>query len=104
MHRLDEMDEYIQCVQSIYRSLNEREIHSAGLLALKEYVKDLYEDNGFSELQKDIAELKTDASDIKSVTLGINLNNRFEPNGSELFQSTANILQNPESSQISAIF
>lgn len=81
VHRLDEMDEYIQCVQSIYQSLNEREIHSAGLLALKEYVKDLYEDNGFSELQKDIAELKTDASDIKSVTLGINLNNRFEPNG-----------------------
>ena len=68
-------------MQSIYQSLNEREIHSAGLLALKEYVKDLYEDNGFSELQKDIAGLKTDASDIKSVTLGINLNNRFEPNG-----------------------
>ena len=104
MHRLDEMDEYIQCVQSIYQSLNEREIHSAGLLALKEYVKDLYEDNGFSELQKDIAGLKTDASDIKSVTLGINLNNRFERMASELFQSTANILQNPESSQISAIF
>ena len=25
VHRLDEMDEYIQCVQSIYQSLNERE-------------------------------------------------------------------------------
>lgn len=35
----------------------------------------------FPSCRKNIAGLKTDASDIKSVTLGINLNNRFEPNG-----------------------
>ncbi len=81
VHRLDEMSEYIQCVQSIYQCLNEKEIHSEGLLSLKKYVKELYEDNGFEALQKDIAALKIDASEIRSVTLGVNLNDRFEPNG-----------------------
>ncbi len=79
VHRLDEMDEYIQCVQGIYTVLNENEIASEGLLNLKEYVRKLYEDSGFSELKKDIDNLKIDASKVKSVTLGVNLNDRFEP-------------------------
>lgn len=81
IHRLDEMKEYIECVESIYRCLDEKEIQSEGLLALKAYVKELYENNGFESLKKDIAELKIGASEIKSVTLGVNLNDRFEPNG-----------------------
>ncbi|MCD8022209.1 MAG: DNA mismatch repair protein [Lachnospiraceae bacterium] len=79
VHRLDEMDEYIQCVQAIYTCLNENEVTSQGLLNLKDYVRRLYEDNGFAELKKDIDNLKVDASKIRSVTLGVNLNDRFEP-------------------------
>ncbi len=79
VHRLDEMNEYIQCVQAIYECLNENQIQSEGLLSLKKYVKDLYEDHGFGELQKDIAQMKTDTSKVKSVTLGVNLNDRYEP-------------------------
>lgn len=81
VHRLDEMDEYIECVQAIYTCLNENEIRSEGLLNLKEYVRKLYEDHGFAELKKDIDALKAETSRIKSVTLGVNLNDRFEPNG-----------------------
>lgn len=81
VHRLDEIDEYIQCVQAIYECLNENDIRSEGLLALKDYVKGLYEDHGFEALKKDIAGLKMDTSKIKSVTLGVNLNDRFEPEG-----------------------
>jgi len=79
VHRLDEMDEYIQCVQSIYKVLNENAITSEGLRNLKEYVRKLYEDSGFEELKKDIDALKVDAAKVKSVTLGVNLNDRFEP-------------------------
>lgn len=79
VHRLDEMDEYIQCVQAMYVCLNENAIQSEGLLNLKEYVRKLYEDHGFEALKKDIDELKVDTSKIKSVTLGVNLNDRFEP-------------------------
>ncbi|MCD7814826.1 MAG: DNA mismatch repair protein [Lachnospiraceae bacterium] len=79
VHRLDEMDEYIHCVEAIYAVLNENAITSEGLLNLKEYVRSLYEDGGFSELKKDIENLKVDAAKVKSVTLGVNLNDRFEP-------------------------
>ncbi|MCC8065879.1 MAG: DNA mismatch repair protein [Clostridiales bacterium] len=79
VHRLDEMDEYIQCVEAIYNCLDEKEIHSEGLLNLKAYVRGLYEDQGFAELKKDIDNLKVDASKVKSVTLGVNLNDRYEP-------------------------
>ncbi len=79
VHRLDEMDEYIECVQAIYACLNENDIRSQGLLRLKDYVKRLYEDHGFAELKKDIDALKADTSKLKSVTLGVNLNDRFEP-------------------------
>ena len=81
VHRLNEMDEYIQCVQAIYECLDKEAVCSEGLLALKDYVRKLYEDNGFSELQKDIEKMKADTGELKSVTLGVNLNDRFEPNG-----------------------
>ncbi len=79
VHRLDEMNEYIQCVQGIHTCLSEVEIQSEGFLALKEYVRKLYEDAGFSELKKDIDALKVETSKVKSVTLGVNLNDRYEP-------------------------
>ncbi len=79
VHRLDEMDEYIRCVQSIYECLSANEVRSEGLLLLKDYTGDLYRDSGFAELKKDIDALKVDASKVKSVTLGVNLNDRYEP-------------------------
>ena len=39
---------------------------------------DLYHDNGFEELKKDISALKAGTSDLKSGTVGINLNECFE--------------------------
>ncbi len=79
MHRLSEMSEYIDCVQSIYACLCANEVRSEGLLRLKDYTGALYEDSGFGELKKDIEALKVDASKVKSVTLGVNLNDRYEP-------------------------
>lgn len=81
MHRLDELKDYINCVEAIFRSLSDAVIHSEGLLHLKEYINELYNDNGFKELKKDIAALKATTSDLKSVTVGINLNDRFEAAG-----------------------
>lgn len=79
VHRLDEMKDYIECIQSIYACLNNIDIQSEGFLTLKEYVQKLYEDAGFEELKKDIDALKTETSKVKSVTLGVNLNDRYEP-------------------------
>ena len=81
LHRLDELNDYIKCVDAIHTCLAASDIHSAGFLGLKAYVEKIYADNGFAELKKDISELKMDTSQLKSITVGINLNDRFEADG-----------------------
>ena len=81
MHRLDEIDDYIECVDSLYSCLKDKNLHSEGFTGLKEYVQNIYEDNGFSELKKDISELKKVSGEVRSITIGINLNSRYEADG-----------------------
>lgn len=100
LHRLDEIKDYIKSVEGIYDCLNKYDLKSQGLLNLKKYVSDLYNDSGFEELKKDIAKITFSASEIKSVTVGINLNDRFEAHGIGLISvnnkyfSKANVLGN----------
>ncbi len=78
VHRLEEIRDYIGYVEALQKCLGETSLKSQGLNDLKSYIDGIYEDNGFSELKKDITELKATTSSLKSVTLGINLNERFE--------------------------
>ncbi len=81
LHRLEEINDYIESIGAIYNCLSKADLCSEGLLGLKKYVSDLYEDNGFEGLKQDIKALKADTSCLKSVTVGINLNERFEACG-----------------------
>lgn len=78
LHRLDEIRDYILCVESLYACLQDADIHSKGLIELKEKILSVYEDNAFGELKKDIESLKTTTDNLRSVTIGVNLNQRFE--------------------------
>ncbi len=77
-HRLDELDDYIRIVETMRDCLSDERIQSEGLKNLKDYVASLYEDACFAELKTDIATLKMKTSEVQSVTLGINVNERFE--------------------------
>ena len=77
-HRLDELDSYIMTVETMRDRLCDERICSEGLISLRDYITGLYEDACFAEMKKDIAALKMKASDVQSVTLGINVNERFE--------------------------
>lgn len=77
-HRLDELDSYIKTVETMRDCLSDERIQSEGLISLRDYITELYEDACFAEMKKDIAALKIKASDVQSVTLGINVNERFE--------------------------
>jgi len=78
LHRLDELVTYITCIESLRDCLSDEKIKAAGLTALKRYVDDLYSEGNFEEMKKDLQNVKTDASEIQSVTIGINVNQRFE--------------------------
>ncbi|PWJ15383.1 MutS-related protein [Ruminococcus flavefaciens] len=78
LHRLDELKDYILCVESMRECLSDERITSEGLTGFKKYLDSLYDDACFAEMKKDIFELKQKTSDIRSVTIGINVNERFE--------------------------
>ena len=78
LHRFDELRDYIRSVEAIRECLLAANPESDGLLGLKDYVEAVYQASLFSELKNDIASLGADTDHLKSITVGINLNSRFE--------------------------
>ena len=78
MHRLEEYHDYIVTVEQIRECLAEKDLRSEGMLQLRDAVETIYRDNGFAALRKDVEEMRISASAVKSLTVGINLNDRFE--------------------------
>ncbi len=78
MHRLEEYRAYVVTVEALRECLSERDLHSDGLRNLLHTVNRVYQDNGFAALKKDVDEMSLSASELKSITVGINLNERFE--------------------------
>ena len=78
MHRLDELKTFITCVESLHECLSDSRIKSKGLKDLLAYIDTLYNDANFADMKKDIESIKVDANSIQSVTIGINVNSRFE--------------------------
>lgn len=79
LHRLGDLGDYITCVEEISDCLSSSEIKSEGLISIRDYVMKIHKAGNFAAMKKDIAELKMDASEIKSLTIGINLNSKMEP-------------------------
>lgn len=78
MHRLDELNDYIKCVEEVKTCLEDVDISSEGLKGFLKYIDELYNEACFTEMKKDIAELKLASRNVQSVTVGINVNQRFE--------------------------
>lgn len=79
INRLREIDGYVKCITKIKDCLEKTEIKSQGLLALKNQVQDIYEKSGFPQLEKDINETFEKAQKLKSVTIGVNLDDLLRP-------------------------
>ena len=78
IHRLEEIRDYIGYVEALQECLGNANIKSQGLTGLMAYIDKIYKDNAFKELKQDVENLKANTSNLKSVTVGINLNERFE--------------------------
>lgn len=78
VHRLEEIRDYIGYVEALQQCLGDGNLKSKGLRDLKERIDGIYNDSSFAQLKQDIAGLKASTSNLKSVTLGVNLNERFE--------------------------
>ena len=79
INRLQELDIYINCIEGIHKALSSHDIHSEGLKKLNEFVGSIFNESGFEYLKEDIKGLVNEVSQVKSLTLGINLDNRLMP-------------------------
>ena len=73
------MDGYVDCITRIKNTLETIEVKSQGLLELKKNVQSIYNDSGFPELKKDIIDTLAKAQKLKSITLGVNLDDLLRP-------------------------
>lgn len=79
VNRLNELDIYINCISGINEALSENEVKSQGLKLLKDYVNSIYLESGFEHLKEDIKDLVNEVREVKSVSLGVNLDNLMRP-------------------------
>ena len=79
VNRLRELDGYVDCITQIKQTLEALPINSEGLKALRTNVQAIYADSGFPLLKEDINETLEKARTLKSITLGVNLDNMLKP-------------------------
>ena len=79
INRLHELEVYIDCIADLHRTLTENPVKSEGLRQLRDYVAAIYNESGFEYLRRDIKSLLTETSEIKSITLGVNLDSSLRP-------------------------
>lgn len=79
VNRSRELDSYIQCIEAMKACLGSQQLKSQGLKNLKKYVDDIYISSGFEALKKDIKILIDQIGEVKSLTLGVNLNKDLLP-------------------------
>lgn len=78
MHRFDEIKDYIDTIETLHSCLDREDIQSEALKSLTSYISNIYKTHFFEEMKKDISSLKANTNSIRSITLGVNLNSRFE--------------------------
>lgn len=79
INRLREIDEYVDLITEMKTILENLDIKSEGMITLKNIVTDIYNDSGFPELKKDINETFAKARNLKSITIGVNLDDLLRP-------------------------
>ncbi len=79
VNRLREIDDYVTCITAMKNVLDELDVRSEGMLTLRKIISDISADSGFPELRQDIDETFEKVRRIKSITIGVNLDNMLCP-------------------------
>lgn len=79
INRLRELDEYVNSISMIKTTLEKLDIRSAGMKELLSLVTKIYGESGFPELRRDIDETLNKARRLRSVTIGVNLDDLLRP-------------------------
>lgn len=79
VNRLREVDEYVRCISMLREVLASLDVRSQGMRELLDLVTEISRESGFDELKKDIDEMLVKVRRLKSVTIGVNLDDMLRP-------------------------
>ena len=79
VNRLREIGTYVVCINTIKESLETLDIRSAGMKELLRIVTDISRESGFDLLMEDVEETLQKAARLKSITIGVNLDDLLRP-------------------------
>jgi DNA mismatch repair protein MutS len=82
--RLAELDSYVNIVQDLHSALADSKLDSTALVTLRDHLKVLLADEQFQALQRDLPELRAPLENIRSLTVGINLDVELRPSSATL--------------------
>ncbi len=77
--RLSELENYVDCVTELSEMLVGVELRSEALRKLREMVLAITQDETFNNLKRELPDLLTQVRNIKSVTIGVNLDDQLRP-------------------------
>jgi DNA mismatch repair protein MutS len=72
------LENYVEVTDRFYETLRNTDVTSAGLTALKKMITETAESDEFRNLKKDISKTETDFNTLKSVTIGVNLDENLQ--------------------------
>ena len=81
LESITEIELYISCVETLFEGLStiKGELHSASFIALADYITELATSDYHRELNAKLEELTNRVREIKSVTIGVNLDSQLRP-------------------------
>ena len=77
--KLKSLENYITSVIELNKAIDGREFASDGMKRFAAFIKDIYDNSGFEELSKDIEIISEDVRQVRSLTIGVNLDENFYP-------------------------
>jgi DNA mismatch repair protein MutS len=82
--RIAELDSYVNIVQDLHDALADSKLDSTALVTLRDHLKVLLADEQFQALRHDLPELRAPLENIRSLTVGINLDVELRPSSATL--------------------
>ena len=79
INRLRELRTYVTCINTIKETLETLDVRSEGMKELLRIVTEISKESGFDALLADIDETMQKASRLKSITIGVNLDDLLRP-------------------------
>lgn len=79
--RIEMLKMYAECVDTLYDCIcsENKEFSSIGMLNLKSLINDLHSADGYNDLKRMLPDLYENLQTMKSITIGINLDNELRP-------------------------